>query len=416
MTPPSLPGAAIPAESTDGGKLVPNIMHFARALRAAGLPIGPGRVLDAVRAVEAVGVTDRSDFYWTLHAVFVNRRDQRELFDQTFHLFWKDPQLLERMLALALPEIPGGAETAPPPSRRVAEALMGNRDETEETAAEEPEIEFDAALTYSAQEVLQEKDFEDMSADEIAAAKRAIRRLRLPLHRVPTRRFRRDPAGARIHMRGTLRAALRSGGHTIPLVRKKPRHRSPPIVVLCDISGSMSRYSRMLLHFMHVLSNDRDRVHCLLFGTRLTNVTRYLREKDIDIALDRIADAVDDWSGGTRIGHCLHEFNRDWSRRVLGQGALVLFVSDGLDRDAADGLATEMERLHKSCRSLIWLNPLLRYDGFEPRAAGIRAILPHVDDFRQVHNLAALAQLTDILSRPPARQAEGVTQWQRQAA
>jgi uncharacterized protein with von Willebrand factor type A (vWA) domain len=391
-------------------------MYFARALRAAGLPIGPGRVLDAVRAVEAVGVTDRNDFYWTLHAIFVNRRDQRELFDQCFHLFWKDPQLLERMLALALPQIPGGAAEPDPPSRRVAEALAGNRDDVAPETDEETEVEFDAALTYSAQEVLQEKDFEDMSADEIEAAKRAIQRLHLPLHQLPTRRFRRDPAGARINMRGTLRAALRAGGHTIPLVREKPRHRPPPIVVLCDISGSMSRYSRMLLHFMHVLTNDRDRVHCLLFGTRLTNVTRYLREKDIDIALDRIADAVDDWSGGTRIGHCLHEFNRDWSRRVLGQGALILFVSDGLDRDAAHGLEAEMERLHKSCRSLIWLNPLLRYDGFEPRAAGIRAILPHVDDFRPVHNLASLAQLTEILSRPPARQAEGVTQWQRQAA
>jgi uncharacterized protein with von Willebrand factor type A (vWA) domain len=391
-------------------------MYFARALRAAGLPIGPGRVLDAVRAVEAVGVTDRNDFYWTLHAIFVNRRDQRELFDQCFHLFWKDPQLLERMLALALPQIPGGAAEPDPPSRRVAEALAGNRDDVAPETDEETEVEFDAALTYSAQEVLQEKDFEDMSADEIEAAKRAIQRLHLPLHQLPTRRFRRDPAGARINMRGTMRAALRAGGHTIPLVRERPRRRPPPIVVLCDISGSMSRYSRMLLHFMHVLTNDRDRVHCLLFGTRLTNVTRYLREKDIDIALDRIADAVDDWSGGTRIGHCLHEFNRDWSRRVLGQGALILFVSDGLDRDAAHGLAAEMERLHKSCRSLIWLNPLLRYDGFEPRAAGIRAILPHVDDFRPVHNLASLAQLTEILSRPPARQAEGVTQWQRQAA
>ncbi len=423
MTPPplSLPGATGPdgegMGTGAGGKLASNIMHFARALRAAGLPIGPGRVLGAVRAVEAVGITDRGDFYWTLHAVFVNRRDQRELFDQTFHLFWKDPQLLERMMALALPEIAGtAAETAPPPSRRVAEALRGNR--ADEPAAEdtEPEIEFDAALTYSAEEVLREKDFEDMSAAEIDAAKRAIRRLRLPLHRIRTRRFRRDPAGARIDMRGTLRAALRGGGHTIPLVRAKPRLRPPPVVVLCDISGSMSRYARMMLHFMHVLSNHRDRVHCLLFGTRLTNITRYLREKDVDIALDRITDAVEDWSGGTRIGQCLHEFNRDWSRRVLGQGAILLFVSDGLDRDAADGLTIEMERLHKSCRSLVWLNPLLRYDKFEPKAAGIRAILPHVDDFRPVHNLASLAQLTDILSRPPTRQAEGLTQWRQLAA
>jgi uncharacterized protein with von Willebrand factor type A (vWA) domain len=400
----------------ESGKLVDNIMHFARALRAAGLPIGPGRVLDAVRAVQAVGITSRRDFYWTLHSVFVNRRDQREIFDQTFHLFWRNPELLERMMAMLLPQMRGTEEEAPPEvRRRVSEALGGTTPPNEEPV-EQHKIEFDSALTYSPQEVLQEKDFEEMSAEEIAAAKAAIRRLFLPLRQMPTRRFKKDQGGARISMRNTLRAALRSGGDIIPLVRKTPRTRPPPLVVLCDISGSMSRYSRMVLHFMHALTNDRDRVHTLLFGTRLTNVTRYLREKDVDLALDKISGAVEDWSGGTRIGHCLHQFNRDWSRRVLAQGAIVLFISDGLDREKGDTLEAEMERLHKSCRMLIWLNPLLRYEGFEPRAAGIRAILPHVDDFRPVHNLDSLAQLASALSAPITRRAEGVTQWQRRAA
>lgn len=207
-------------------------------------------------------------------------------------------------------------------------------------------------------------------------------------------------------MRRTLRASLRSGGAIIPLKRRLPQKKPPPLVILCDISGSMTQYSRMLLHFMHALTNDRDRVHTFVFGTRLTNITRYMRSRDIDEALDSVSDKVEDWSGGTRIGATIAEFNKFWSRRVLGQGAVVLFISDGLDRDAAEGLAIEMERLHKSCRQLIWLNPLLRYTGFEPRATGIKAILPHVDQFRSVHNLQSLQDLSDALSKVTAKMPE----------
>ena len=390
-----------------GGKIAANIMHFARVLRAAGLPVGPGKVLDGFRAVETVGLGNREDFYWTLHAVFVNRRDQREIFDQAFHIFWRNPQLLERMSALILPsfvdqEKPPEAEEI---NRRLAEALKGDQPDAGEDGdgeEDEPEVTVDAVMTWSAREILQDMDFEKMSSDELAQAKRAIARMRLPIMQVPTRRFRRDPRGARIDMRATLRSALRSGGASIPLQYRKRRRRHPPLVVLCDISGSMSRYSRMILHFMHAITNDRDRVHTFLFGTRLTNVTRYLRYKDVDEALDRVAEAVDDWSGGTRIGHSLHEFNMKWSRRSLSQGAVVLLITDGLDRDAADGLEDEIVRLHKSCRRLIWLNPLLRYDRYEPKSLGARALLPHVDDFRSIHNLQSLHQLADALSRQTA--------------
>ena len=174
--------------------------------------------------------------------------------------------------------------------------------------------------------------------------------------------------------------------------------RRPPIVAICDISGSMSDYTRVFLHFLHALGEERGRVHTFLFGTRLTNVTRSLRHKDPDEALAACTAHVEDWSGGTRIGATLHEFNRLWSRRVLGQGASVLLFTDGLERDGSEELGREMERLHKSCRRLIWLNPLLRYDRFEPRAQGIRAILPHVDEFRPVHNLASIADLVGALS------------------
>jgi uncharacterized protein with von Willebrand factor type A (vWA) domain len=194
-------------------------------------------------------------------------------------------------------------------------------------------------------------------------------------------------------------------------VRKRRRERQPPLVIICDISGSMSRYSRMLLHFAHTVSNDRSRVYTFVFGTRLTNVTRLLQEKDVDMSLDKVSEAVHDWSGGTRIGRCLHEFNRDWSRRVLTQGAVVLLITDGLDRDAGSGLSQEMERLHKSCRQLLWLNPLLRYDQFKPKAIGMQAMLPHVDEFRSVHNLTSLTALTVLLSHPHPDRAEGTSQW-----
>jgi len=300
-------------------------------------------------------------------------------------------------------------------SPRVAEALAAERKKPE--AAQPPEeLELDAAMTWSANERLAEKDFEKMTNDEMADAKRAIARLRLPIEELRTRRFRPDRRKARADMRATLKAALRSGGDIIPLKFRKQRTRHPPLIVLCDISGSMERYSRMLLHFLHTVTNDRDRVYTFLFGTRLTNVTRYLRYKDIDVALEKIAESVQDWSGGTRIGHCLHEFNRDWSRRVLGQGAMVLLITDGLDRDAGVGLGREMDRLHRSCRRLIWLNPLLRYAEFEPKSHGIRAILPHVDDFRPVHSLESLAQLAKILSEPGPRRNPEMSRWLEAAA
>jgi uncharacterized protein with von Willebrand factor type A (vWA) domain len=396
-----------------GGRLAENIMHFGRVLRAAGLPIGPGKVLDAITAVRKVGIADRTDFYWTLHAVFVNRRDQRELFDQAFHVFWRNPQLLERMMAAMLPSIevePDEAERTEL-SRRVAEALAGDKDQKAKEDDKEPEIEIDAVMTWSDRELLRTMDFEKMSADEVRRAKAIIAAMRLPLMDVPTRRFRTDPTGPRVDMRATLRSALRSGGHDIPLAHRRRRQRHPPLVILCDISGSMSRYSRMLLHFMHALTNDRDRVHTFLFGTRLTNITRYLRQRDVDLALERIAEQVEDWSGGTRIGSSIAEFKLRWSRRVLGQGAVVLLITDGLDREGGDTLDREMERLHKSCRRLIWLNPLLRYDAFEPKSKGIRAILPHIDDFRPVHNLQSLSELADALGRQGSRREEGVSKW-----
>ena len=401
----------------DGGLIAANIMHFGRALRAAGLPVGPGRVLDAIHAVQTTGLKSRQDFYRSLHAVFVSRRDERELFDQAFHVFWRNPKILERMMSLVLPSFSNEAavpeETLSP---RVASALAGNEAAQIEEQEKDTEVIFDAAMSWSRTEVLGEKDFEKMTNEEVDAARRAMRHMRLPIETVSTRRFQRDPTGPTVDMRATMRAALRDGGDTIPLLKRDRRRRRPPLIVLCDISGSMDRYSRMLTHFMHAVTNDRDRVHIFLFGTHLTNVTRYLRNKDIDIALEKVAENVNDWSGGTRIGTCLHDFNKHWSRRVLGQGAVVLFISDGLDRDAGDGVAKEMRRLQGSCRRLIWLNPLLRYDQFEPKSLGVKAILPFVDDFRPVHNLNSLTELADALNRTGPRDSAEMAEWRGRAA
>lgn len=397
----------------EGGRLAQNLMRFGRVLRSAGLPVGPGKVLDAIRAVETVGIDSRADFYWALHAVFVNRRDQREIFDQAFHVFWRNPKIMERLMALVLPSFRADmGEEGPEISRRVADAMKGNAAEFPNVEAEpEEEIEVDATLTFSERELLQTKDFEKMSAEEMKKAEAAIRRLAASIRKEPTRRFRADPKGERVDLRQTMRSALRGNPDVIDLKRRRRLKRPPPLVALCDISGSMSRYSRLFLHFLHAVTNDRDRVHSFVFGTRLTNVTRDLRQKDIDVALARVSQHVEDWSGGTRIGATLHEFNTRWSRRVLGQGAVVLFISDGLDRDAGTGIEREIERLHKSARRLIWLNPLLRYEGFAPKSMGVRALLPHVDEFRPVHNLESLEALASALAKPAARRLEAAAAW-----
>jgi uncharacterized protein with von Willebrand factor type A (vWA) domain len=376
-------------------------MHFARLLRAAGMRVGSDRVLDCVRALEIAGAHQfplrRDDWYWTMLAVLLSRQEQRPIFDQAFRIFWRDPKLAERMMSLLLPQAYG--RTAKPEeqqSQRLTDALFNQKQEQQESE----KLELEARLTFSSREVLSHMDFDTMSAAELAQAKKMLSELRLPLPLIRTRRKKVSRKGKTIDLRATLRQSLRDGGDIIPLVRAAPTELHPPLVVLCDISGSMNPYSRMFLHFLHAITNDRDRVAVFVFGTRLTNITRQLRHRDVDVAMARVAEAIKDWSGGTRIGASLRDFNFKWGRRVLGQNACVLLVSDGLDREAGEGLGEEMERLAKSCRQLIWLNPLLRYEKFEARPAGVRAMLPHVDLFLPVHNLKSLVDLAKTLSAP----------------
>ncbi|MEM1417936.1 MAG: VWA domain-containing protein [Myxococcota bacterium] len=380
----------------DRGHLAANVAHFGRLLRRAGMPVGPGAVLDAVRAVEAIDVRRKEEFYWALHSVFVRKRDEHELFDEAFKGFWKDPFAMNQALAILLPRSKA-PKRKPQARRRVLEAFKRPPTSEEENAKPRDELQVDMALTASKTEKLQTKDFEQMTAEELERAKQAIAKMKLAQLAIPTRRFRASDRGRRIDPRRTLREAMRHGGDDIPLAFRERTTRPPPLVVLCDISGSMGRYSRMLLHFMHALTNDRDRVHSFLFGTRFTNITRNLQHRDIDEALESCGHDVTDWAGGTRIATALKVFNQRWSRRVLGQGAVVLLITDGLDRDDVSELEKEMERLQKSCRRLVWLNPLLRYDEFEPLAGGVKAMLPYADEFRAVHDLRSLAQLAEAL-------------------
>ena len=392
----------------DDGKLAQNIAHFARVLRRAGLPIGPGRVIEAVRAIAVVGFTRRDDFYWALHGIFVSRPEERVIYEQVFRLFWRDPQFLEQMMTFLIPTVRGAQEErlAAAGERRAAEALLDGKGPAPppmpDRDDEEQLIDIAATATQSTEERLRKLDFELMSVAEMAAAKAMLAQLSLPVKPLKTRRMVGAPGGSTIDARATLRAALRHGGEVMELKHRAPATRWPNLVVLCDISGSMSQYSRMALHFVHAVANRRGRswakVHAFTFGTRLTNITRHLRNRDVDQALAAAGAEAQDWSGGTRIGTSIATFNRDWSRRVLGQGAVVLLITDGLDRDEGGALSQAVERLHLSCRRLIWLNPLLRWEGFAPRASGIRAMLPYVDSFRAGHSIDSLAALGRVIS------------------
>ena len=378
-----------------------NIVHFARTLRRAGFPLGTGQINEAIRAIETIGVARRDDLRSALFATLVTHPAQRPLFDQAFEAFWRDPGLFEKSLAALLPQtlIPPAELPSTPGARRVAEALRGQaqpRDGEAKTI-----LELDARDTASTDDLLAAKDFEQMSGEETARAKAVLARMTWSLPERLTRRTEPAQRGHAFDLRRTLRKSLKTGGNIVRLERRRRQTREPPLVVLCDISGSMSGYARMCLHFLHGLTHPRrirgGATHTFLFGTRLTNVTRALRLRDPDEALAKVAELTPDWDGGTRIAEALTRFNRDWSRRVLGQGAIVLLITDGLERDDTTALARAAGRLHRSARRVVWLNPLLRYDAFAPKAQGVKALLAHVDELRPVHNLMSMADLAAAL-------------------
>ena len=388
------------------GHLAENVMHFARVLRTAGMGVGSDRVHTALAALQVAGLESKADFHAVLGACLIDRIEHRELFDQAFVLFWRDPDLMGRMRAMLLPKVDlkDGATPPPPENRRLGDALFPHQPNRPPDPPGQDRIEINAELTWNDREVLRQADFDTMTADEWRAAQRMLAQLRGLFEPLPTRRTASANRPGVADWRSTLAGMARQGGELQTLRWRAPRPKPAPLVVLADISGSMSRYSRMLLHFAHGLGQAEGqaqaRVESFVFGTRLTRTTRLLKSRDPDLAVGQVVRAVADWSGGTRITTSLHDFNQRWARRVCNSRATVLLISDGLEHGDTRALGFEMERLHKSCRRLLWLNPLLRFDKFEPRAAGIKAMLPHVDHFMPAHNLQSLADLLRVLGAP----------------
>jgi uncharacterized protein with von Willebrand factor type A (vWA) domain len=383
--------------------LADNVVHFARVLRNAGMPVGPDRVLAALEAIEAVGLARRDDVHAALSAVMLDRHEQQALFDDAFAAFWRDPKLLERMMAELLPKITGRGDRANKPrSHRLADALAPTALPRAAQAPPRPDepVEFETSFAFSDRERLQRADFESMTAAEFELAKKLAEEVPLPFAPVRRRRHAASARG-RIDLRATMLAMARQPATVVPRF-SRPRSELPTIVVLLDVSGSMDRYARLMLHYVHGLTRRYLKVHTLTFGTRLTNITRSLRHRDPDLALELASAQVQDWKGGTRIASCLDDFNRHWARRLLGANAALLLVTDGLDRDEHGELTRAAQQLRLFARQIVWLNPLLRFDRFEPRAGGVRALLPCVDRFLPVHNLASLADLATALQSAPA--------------
>ena len=352
--------------------------------------MSPAHGVDALEALRWIDISRREDVRAALASLLVQAPDERDLFDQAFNLFWRDPDWEGKLRALLLPKVTSGA---PPPKRnnRLADALAARAQSLSSKPQHEAQPEqVHARLTFSAHEHLSHRDFETLSSDEWRTLRHQIRSQKMPLATEPTRRLKAASHGTHADLRASARSAVRSGGDWTAWKYRQAVERRPPLVLLLDISGSMSAYSRAVLYFCHALLQSRERLQVFLFGTRLTHATRALRERDPDVAIAALADQVVDWSGGTRIGAALAEFNRRWARRVLTGRATVLFVTDGLDHEAIDVLETEMLRLRRFAHRLIWLNPLLRYPEFTPRARGVRAILPHVDAMLAAHNLDSL--------------------------
>ncbi|WP_306852930.1 vWA domain-containing protein [Cupriavidus necator] len=377
--------------------LARNVTHFMRLLRDGGFALSPAHAVDALHALRHVDIGQRAEVRAALSALVLSGPDQRPLFDAAFDLFWRDPDWEGKLRALLLPRVDAGA---PPPKRsnRLADALAARQPPPSSRPAQAEAERIHVPLTFSDQERLAQRDFETLTAQEWRALQHLVRTRRAHLALQRTRRLRPATCGTHADLRASARLAVRQHGEWLRWKFRKHAERKPPLVLLLDISGSMSQYSRAVLYFCHALMQSRERLVVFLFGTRLTNITRSLRERDPDEAVAVIAGQVRDWAGGTRIGAALASFNRHWARRTLSGRATVLLVTDGLDHEHIELLGDEMARLRRFAHRIVWLNPLLRYPGFAPQARGVQAILPHVDALRPAHNLDSLLALETLLS------------------
>lgn len=395
----------LPPESPNG-RLVDNIIYFCRALRRAGVPVAPSQIKDLIRAVDVVGFRKKSDFFETLRACLITRPEHMAVFNQVFNLFWRDPEFLNKIMQTLLP-FAQNLDEAPPPKPAANRAAEAMSEAAENSASDEAhaaeDLILDAQFSFSQNERLASMDFEQMSNAEIKDAEKAISTLDFKLPKSFSRRYRPSISGNRIDARATFHQARTSGGEIQKIAKKKRSQKPRNLIILCDISGSMSKYSRMMMHFINALTtNSRSHaqsnwanIHSFTFGTKLTNISRMISGRDPDIALSKVGKLVQDWDGGTKIGANLEKFNRNWSRRVLSSDAVVLLMTDGLERDDIDLLESQIKRLKLSCGHLVWLNPLLRFDKFEPLASGIKTMLPHVEKMVSCHNINSLTELSD---------------------
>ncbi len=389
--------------------LLRNLLHFGRLLRAVGIEVTPPQIVDLVESLKHIDLGRREDFKNAARTVLVNHPEHLPLFERAFDLFWQARDESE-LLELGL----GRQKSQPQPQAEEKEITLRESVAREPTPEQESdEAETGAVQSYSALELLRHKDFAKLTPAELAEVKRLIQAMAWQLEQRRTRRKIRASHGSVLDMRRLLRCNLRYGGELLQLPWRRPKFKRRPLVVICDVSGSMEQYSRILLKFIYAISSGQDRVEAFVFSTRLTRITRQLKTGEIDAALDQVMAAIRDWGGGTRIGEALKRFNYEWGRRVLGQGAIVLIISDGLDRGNIELLEREIARLQLSCQRLIWLNPLLGSTNYQPLARGIQTALPYVDDFLPVHNMASLEELGQLLERLGAHRPLRSTRWLR---
>ncbi len=385
------------------GNLLPNLLHFGRLLRALDFKISAGQLTDLAQALTLIDISNRHDFYYTARGLLVTDPHGFERFDQAFDLFWTGmgSWLLSLGQTRHLRQAEEGEQPLETPDPILApsqEDQPAEKEEEERDAEADPANDINKGAFYSPVELLHHKNFAEFSEEEKRIVKQAMAKLIWQFNARQTRRLRRSTKRARfIDLRGSIRANTRNGGEIIQLRWRRRKTKPRPLVVICDISGSMDRYSRLFLHFIHSLSQDVRQVEAFAFGTRLTRLTPALRHSDVDTAVDKISHLVVDWSGGTRIGESLKSFNYQWSRRVLGWGATVIIISDGWERGDLALLDKEMDRLRRSAHHLLWLNPLAGSPGYQPLVGGIQTVLPYCDEFLPLHNLHSLEQVVSRL-------------------
>jgi len=375
-------------------KLLENILRFIRLLRNSGIKIGNQSSIDALNSIKILKIGNRNEFYWALHSNLIYRNEDKEIFDQCFHLFWQNPKILQQMFNLLLPQI--GTQKAPTTNKKQLKRISDNIQKQNKDIEKEKkeEIIFDSKMSWSNKSALNTKDFEMMSLKEIKQAEKEIKKFLIKSKTQISRRWKKNNQSSKISTKYTIKKSVKNNG-IIHLAFKDRIKKFKPLVILIDISGSMESYSRIMLFLSHMLIQQHKNVEIFTFGTKLTRITKFLKNKDVDDSLDKVGKFVNDWAAGTKITSSIKDFNFNWSRRILTQNQTLLLITDGLERDDSQNLDFEINRLSLFTNNIIWLNPLLRYEKFEPKVNSIKTILRHVDKHVPIHNINSIKRLVE---------------------